>query len=44
MDPKLAETLKTIGEDPMSFYTGELAENILEDLHEYGKKDKIYNY
>ena len=37
--PKLAKTLKVIAADPMSFYNGSLADDIIADIQEAG----IYN-
>jgi len=35
-NPKLAATLKRIAADPMTFHNGTLAQDIVQDLHEYG--------
>ena len=37
IDDKLADTMERIAADPMSFYTGDLAADIVADLAEYGK-------
>jgi len=35
-NPKLAQTLLRIAEDPMSFYNGSLAREIVNDINDYG--------
>ena len=40
-DPKLAVTMQRIADDPMSFYTGTLANDIIADLEEYGTNPLI---
>lgn len=39
--PKLALTLRRIANDPISFYSGSLADDIVADIHERGKFFKI---
>jgi len=42
VNPRLAKTLRTIAEDPMSFYTGQLARDIVADLQDYGEHRIVY--
>jgi len=36
-DPKLAQTLRRIAADPFTFYNGSLAQDIVDDINEYGR-------
>ena len=38
-NPLLANTLERIANDPEDFYTGDLAKDILADLHDAGRSD-----
>jgi len=35
-NPKLAKTLRRIADDPMSYYRGSLAQEIVDDVADYG--------
>ena len=37
-NPKLARTFRRIADDPMSYYNGSLAREIVEDIAEYGMR------
>lgn len=37
LNPKLGDTLRRIADDPVTFYTGELADDIVADVQEYGR-------
>ena len=37
-NPKLALTFYRIAEDPMSYYKGSLARDIVDDIADYGKR------
>ena len=37
-NPKLARTLRRIAEDPMSFYNGSLAREIIDDINDRGMR------
>ena len=41
---KLGDTLTRIAEDPEDFYTGTLAQDIVDDIAEYGKYIKGSHY
>lgn len=36
INKKLGATLRRVGADPMTFYTGSLAQDIVDDIKEYG--------
>lgn len=47
INAKLGQTMRRIADEPMSFYTGSLAEDIVADLQEYGSiitLDDLANY
>jgi gamma-glutamyltranspeptidase/glutathione hydrolase/leukotriene-C4 hydrolase len=36
LNPKLGQTLRRIAEDPNTFYNGSLAQDIVDDIADYG--------
>ena len=37
VNPEMAVTLQAIADDPMTFYTGALAQKIVDDISDYGR-------